>query len=71
MIDYFDLREFIPFTCVLVFIDFLIELFSSSSTEETLLSILTALILSPVVYIIWKLLCKKCAEVKEDIDYRW
>lgn len=71
MIDYFNLREFIPFTCVLVFIDFLVELFGSSSTEEILLSIITALILSPVVYIIWKLLCKKYEEVKEDIDYRW
>lgn len=68
---YFDLREFIPITCVLVFIDFLIELFSSSSAGETLLSILTTLILSPVVYIIWKLLYKKYEEVKEDIEYRW
>lgn len=69
--DFFNLREFIPFACILVFLDFFIELLSSSSTEETLLSLLTAIILSPIVYVIWKLLYKKYQEIKEDIEYRW
>ena len=68
--DSFNLRKFIPFACVLVFLDFFIELLSSSSIEEILLSLITAILLSPVIYIIWNLLYEKYKEIKEDIEYR-
>lgn len=69
--DFFNLRKFIPFACILIFLDFFIELLRSSSIEEMLLSLLIAILLSPVIYIIWNLLYKKYKEIKEDIEYRW
>ena len=69
--DFFNLREFIPFACILIFLDFFIELLNSSSTGEILLSLFIAIIFSPVIYIIWKLFYKKYKEIKEDIEYHW
>lgn len=69
--DYFDLSEFIAFVYILLFLDFFIGLLRSSSIGEILLSLLVVILLSPVSYIIWKLLYKKYQEIKEDIEYRW
>lgn len=69
--DFFDLWKFIRFACILVFLDFFIEFLNSSSIEEILLSLITAILLSPVIYIIWNLIYKKYKEIKEDIEYRW